>query len=310
MNDQDRKKAVSRRNFLKSTVAAGIALPAAALLPYRNDLERIEITYNRIKSQRITPAFKGYKIVLISDIHCGVYLSETMLEHTISEIIKLAPDLVVLGGDYVGIPDAPPSRLAAGIYRNVREIRGNHREVSEIFERLGASLARLSPPDGVYAVLGNHDNWHNSEICREVLGRVNVKFLINREHIIHRGSEKIRIFGTDDYWTGVPRINEDFIGSNREDFKILVSHNPDYIGEIVSQRGVFFDLGLSGHTHGGQICLFNRMPIAGYGIQHSELGCGAFKLSGSTVYTTRGIGVVDVPIRLNCPPEIAVFELV
>jgi hypothetical protein len=136
-----------------------------------------------------------------------------------------------------------------------------------------------------------------------------VDLLINKERIISRKDQTLRIFGVDDFLTGLPTGPPHDELRRGRDIRLIVSHNPDYISALLSFRPDYhFDLALCGHTHGGQICL----PYVGAvmrQIRDPRFIAGMVRLGEKIVYTSRGLGVVGLPIRIDCPPEVTVFTL-
>ena len=130
--------------------------------------------------------------------------------------------------------------------------------------------------------------------------------LINRSVTFKRNLETFRIIGTDDYWTGIPRFAA--APKRESENRVLISHNPDYVSFLLENTACEFDLALSGHTHGGQI----KLPIIGalgYNVTDARFGEGLVHHKRGEVFTTRGLGVVEIPVRINCPPEVSILTL-
>jgi predicted MPP superfamily phosphohydrolase len=124
--------------------------------------------------------------------------------------------------------------------------------------------------------------------------------LTNRSVVLHRDFTTLEIFGTDDYWSGFPTVS-----APQASCRILLTHNPDYAASIMNVGPQqTFDFALCGHTHGGQI----RLPIIGpitLNVKNPRLGHGEWKSArGHQGLTTAGLGVVEIPYRFQCPPEI------
>jgi predicted MPP superfamily phosphohydrolase len=299
---------ISRRTFLKTAMAGGLI---GAVSPYSStsfSTEDLEITQVEIRNRKIPSSFNNYRIAFISDLHCGVFLSAEFLEKTVMSINRENPDVLILGGDYIGVPDTALGHFFSSMKKSPYQRMESPELVKNIFVELGKALKEIKSPDRIHAVMGNHDHWNNGDICVSVLGQHGVNFLINREHFVSRKTDRIMIYGTDDYWTGIPRLTDNFL-NNHKDFKILISHNPDFISNTVRRESVCFDLALGGHTHGGQIYIKGLGPLGGYGVRNREFFTGTKMLGESIVHTSRGIGVVDVPYRVNSRPEITVFTL-
>lgn len=300
---------ISRRDFLKNTLACSVLGGVNPFSQQTFTTEDLELSKVSIPSQKIGPALNAYKIAFISDLHCGVFLSERLLKNTIDFVNSAAPDLLILGGDYIGIPDNNMARTFSYLRTANFNVKRSSKLVTKIFSEFGAALLKVKTKDGIYGVMGNHDHWNNGDICIKMLREFGVNMLINEEASIQKNSEKLVLYGTDDYWTGIPRISESFKNNNPNDFRIFISHNPDYIGETVYNSKAAFDLGLAGHTHGGQIHINGLGSPAGYNCRHKEFAVGTKHYGQSIIHTSRGIGVVDVPYRLNVRPEVTIFEL-
>ena len=137
-----------------------------------------------------------------------------------------------------------------------------------------------------------------------------IDLLINQQRTITREDQTLQIFGVDDFLTGIPSPPPRNTLREGLDTRIIISHNPDYISAILaSEPDYHFDLALCGHTHGGQI----RLPGVGAvmsQIRDDRFVSGLVTIERKKVYTSRGLGVVGLPIRYNCPPEVTVFRLV
>lgn len=300
---------LSRRAFIKAGIFGGLSASAAAASVNDVNTEDLEVCRLAISSKALPAEFKGFKICFLSDIHCGVLLSEALLNKAINSIEEEKPDVLLLGGDYIGIPDSVPG-LTFNYLSGRANIDGRDADqIVSIHARLGRALSAVNPPFGKWAVLGNHDHWNNGELCTQTLSKYSINFLVNQSTKFVREGKIIEIFGTDDYWTGIPRLTQEFISSGDSSFRILLSHNPDFISECLERHGNCFDLGLAGHTHGGQVVIKGIGALAGYRIRDERFKAGMVETGDSFVYTTRGLGVVDLPLRINAAPEICFFTL-
>ncbi len=293
---------LSRRNFLKG-LAATTLLPGGLLSATSNIVETSKIT---LPFSKKAPKFRKYKIAYLSDLHLGPFLPEEWLEESFAIIKQAQPDLLLLGGDYLNIPDSTVARLYPhrnDLFNGLSDTQIARRVFQIIIEK----IKTLSIPDGVVAIFGNHDRWVAPEECQKAFVKNGCTFLVNEQTAIWRGQEKILIYGVDDFWTGIPQYKN--IPDRPGQIKILLSHNPDYVSELKKYDKLNFDLSLCGHTHGGQLIL----PVIGglfYNVSDTSLAVGMHNLIEKLVYTSRGIGVVGPPYRLNCPPEVTIFEIV
>ena len=234
--------------------------------------------HNVIRSRRLPSGFDGFSILHISDLH--VELSQGANRRLIELVRDLRYDVCVLTGDYRSRTFGP---FAAAL------------------EGLGLLRANLEPP--VYAVLGNHDT------IRMVPGleAMGIGVLLNESTAIVRGDQRIHLAGIDDaHFYRVDNIQEAAAGIPAYEFSILLSHTPE-IYRQAAHAG--FDLMLSGHTHGGQICLPGSIPVTLDSVLPRRMGSGAWTYQQMAGYTSVGVGACIVAVRLNCPPEITLHQL-
>jgi len=206
-------------------------------------------------------------------------------EILVEELIKpLEFDYCFLGGDYSNGTGALPHK------------------VNPCLERLATQLLTKTP--GIYAVLGNHDIYDTAI----VLERKGVKVLINDNCVIERGGQRIFVVGLDDHhhyknidW----RLAEENIGE-QDFFKILLSHSPDNYRKAAAKGYNFM---LSGHTHGGQICLPPGIPIFTHARARGQFARGVWSYKQLKGYTSTGAGTSALGVRLYAPPEICLLTL-
>ena len=155
----------------------------------------------------------------------------------------------------------------------------------------------------IYAVLGNHDT-----ICLVPgLEDMGIKVLLNVSETIERGGERIHLAGIDDaHFYRVDNIEKAAAAIPHEEFSILISHTPEIYRQAAHAD---FNLLLSGHTHGGQICLPGGIPITLDSVLPRSMGSGRWQHHGMIGYTSVGAGSSVVPVRFNCPPEITLHHL-
>jgi predicted MPP superfamily phosphohydrolase len=276
----------TRRNFLR--LAAG---SAAGLAFYSGEIARheIEIVNHKIALSRLPDAFAGLRIVQISDFHFEEFTEATFLEIVVRKVNALAPDLVVLTGDFVSRGPLP---------RHIAVKMSYH--CAELLSRLSCPLR--------YAILGNHDCMVNSRAVTDALVTHGIPVLANRCVPLERDGQRIWLAGIEDVLEQRPDLAAALPAGGNPDREpvILLAHEPDFADLAVKPKVA---LVLSGHTHGGQV----RIPLLPP-IHLPEMGTryveGFFRLSEQTqLYVNRGIGTVGVPFRLRCPPEITVITL-
>jgi predicted MPP superfamily phosphohydrolase len=276
----------TRRNFLiaTGTTAAGLALYAGEIARHE-----IDIVHRPIAIANLPTAFHGYRIVQLSDIHLDEYTEPFFLERIVRQVNTLAPDLVLLTGDFI-------------THGSLTFIAGSHalNRCAEILTTLTAPLR--------YAALGNHDVSFNGPAVVQALTSHGTPVLVNQYLPIERNGGRLWLCGVDD--PGSSRPNLDLaIPSNPDGPVLLMAHEPDYADRVIEHpRGHLVDFMLAGHSHGGQI----RLPFLGplilppMGEKYPE---GLYRFNQMQLYVNRGIGTVGLPFRLNCPPEITVITL-
>lgn len=233
------------------------------------------VSRHRLVLKRLPEAFAGLRVVQISDIHYGIFLSRPALQRLIEMTQALEPDLIVLTGDFV--------------------------TQSQVFiEPVCEQLADLHARHGVFAVLGNHDFRAGASQVTAALRRHGVQVLRNSHTHLERGGERIRLAGIDDSRQH-PNLRVALGAHSEREFTLLLAHNPLVLAEA-AEAGV--DLVLSGHTHGGQIKFGFAAPL-----YQRFLPEGILHMGPTTMYVSRGVGKVIVPVRLGAPPELASFRL-
>ncbi len=264
-------------------VPVGWAVERLAAPFVRWDVARLETPEVTVEIRDLPPEFAGYRIGLVTDLHRGPVVPAWWLEQVAERATALAPDLVVLGGDFVS-------------------------HAKSDLDGLEPVVARFRAPDGVVAVLGNHDHWVGPETVAATVERAGVTLLLNQHRLLHRGAGAIAVAGVDDFAHGAIRLDEALGGVAPETPRILVSHNPDLIEYLPA--GLRVDLMLAGHTHNGQI----HWPLIGPLTVPSQFGArylhGLKRVGETWLYVSAGVGTAPVPMRWGNPPELPVIRLV
>ena len=239
---------------------------------------KVDIRHNRIESPNLPKAFDGFTIVQLSDLH--VEMSEAAMERVIDLLGEAHYDVCVLTGDYRGRTCGPYDTTLAGMAR-----------------------VRAGLKDPIYGVLGNHDT-----ICMVPgLEAMGIRMLLNESAVIERGGQRLHLGGIDDaHFYGMDNIEKAAAAIPHDEFSILISHTPEVFRQAARAD---FNLLLSGHTHGGQICLPGGFPITLDSILPRFMGSGPWKYHDMVGYTSVGAGSSVVPVRFNCPPEITLHHL-
>jgi predicted MPP superfamily phosphohydrolase len=231
---------------------------------------KVAIQHNRIDSPHLPNAFDGFTIVQLSDLH--VEMSEGALERAIDLLGEARYDVCILTGDYRSGTCGPYDRTLAGMARVRDALKGP-----------------------IYGVLGDHDTI-GMVPGLEAMG---IRVLLNESAVIERGDQRLYLGGINDARSyGVDNIEKTAAAIPHDEFSILISHTPE----------AGFNVLLSGHTHGGQICLPGGIPITLNSVLPRYMGSGAWKYHDMIGYTSVGAGSSVVPVRFNCPPEIALHH--
>lgn len=294
---------LSRRGFLLA--GAGAAALGAACSA-ENTLA-IETTEQEVFVRNLHKDLDGYRIGFLSDIHLGAFIPNELVEDAVARLNQAKVDMVLLGGDFVWIPERSVIEKL-GFVRNPAFLADPGEKTADtIFYMLSRILAGLKAPDGVFAVYGNHDRWTSPRSCLSRFSEFGIRLMINESHSVWRGGGRIRLDATDDFWTAVPRLLMPW-GKSAEECRVLLTHNPDFASFALEHPKYEFDIALCGHTHGGQV----SFPVIGalhYNIDDLRLSSGLYIADKAQVFTSRGVGVVEFPVRVNCPPEAAVITL-
>jgi uncharacterized protein len=241
-----------------------------------------------IRLARLPESFAGFRIAQISDIHFGPYMSQAGVQRAVRLAQEFRPDLVALTGDFVSHPlghsDGP---TGARFAEPCADVFAAWKNVPQI------------------AVLGNHDWWNDAEIVAGALTERGIKVLRNQSFAIERGPDRLWIAGVDDVYEGHADLTKTLAAVPRSEPTVLLAHEPDF-ADYAAKFPV--DLQLSGHSHGGQV----RIPGVGPVILPplgEKYHTGLNRVGQLQVYTTRGLGVINPPVRFNCPPEVTLLTL-
>ena len=214
----------------------------------------VEIKEVNLKLPRLGRSFSGLRIVQISDLHFGGWMTTEYLIDILQKVLDLSPDLAVITGDFVMGYD-------------------NHYEphIIENLGQLAAALKMLSGHVPTLGVLGNHDYWFNHTSIRQMLRQAGVLELNNSVHTLERSREVLHLAGVDDVMERHARLDQVLSRLPDEGCAILLAHEPDFAD--ISARTGRFDLQLSGHSHGGQVVLpLIGPPVLPYLAQEIPLG--------------------------------------
>jgi hypothetical protein len=285
-----RRFSITRRRFLKASACA-----AGGLALYAGEIARhwIEVSWSDVFIPSLPPAFDGFRVAQISDIHMDEFTEAFFVRDVVNRINSLNPDAVFLTGDFV-TSELAPKKFAIGAGWQCAGI-------------LNELTCRQR-----YAVLGNHDVMIGAKAVSEALTDNAITVLRNSYMPLERSGGRIWLAGLTDPVQGCPDPEATMpaaICNIPKEPIVLLCHAPDYVDHLLTLPcGHAVSLMLCGHTHGGQV----RLPLIGPMIL-PELGKkyveGWFRFGQLQMHVNRGIGTVGVPFRLDCPPEISMITL-
>ncbi len=230
----------------------------------------------------LDPVFEDFKLVHITDIHLGQWISMERLKGVMNLVNGQNPDVVAITGDFVSYA------------------------IDHILDDLTNCLSILNPVYESIAVLGNHDHWMGAHKIRNSLKESGIKDLSNDIYTLKEGDAQLNFAGVDSVMLGRDRLDIVMDKLPPQGPAILLAHEPDF-ADISSTTGRF-SLQLSGHSHGGQF-LIPGIGTFIRGSQFLKYPAGKYNVGNMMQYTNRGLGTNIFWIRINCAPEITVFNL-
>ena len=271
---------LTRRRWLigcGGLAAAGVVAGVACNDRWDLQTSRIEVLLKGLGKE-----LDGFTIAHLTDLHRGRYVPASFIDRAVQAANGTQPDLVVLTGDYIT-------------------------HSTQFMRSCAEPLAKLQAPYGRLAVLGNHDYWTDAdEVTRELTDTSGLQVLKNESVLIFNGEAALAVAGLDDPVTGHDDFDAAFGRIEADIPVVLLAHQPDIIEEAARRKAA---LVLAGHTHGGQVVI----PGFGPPVANSRYGrrfvAGLKHLGDTAIYTSRGVGMAVLPVRLNCPPEVALITL-
>ena len=234
--------------------------------------ELIAIRHNYIEREEVPASFEGFTILQLSDLHAD------MNPGSVRRLVEILPevkyDVCVLTGDYRGKTFGPFDAALEGV-----------------------ALVRSCLKQPVYGVLGNHDTIRMVPALEEM----GIRMLLNESETITQEGQRLHIAGIDDaHYYRADNIQKAASKIPHDELSILLSHTPEIYRQAAHAD---FTLLLSGHTHGGQICLPGSIPITLDSVLPRHMGSGAWNYRKMAGYTSVGAGSSIVAVRFNCPPR-------
>ena len=291
----------SRRSFL-SKLALGIAaIPFASFLygiiqgKYNYKVLKYQLTFDDLPE-----AFDGLTITQISDIHSGSFTNKEKIQYGVNMINEQQSDIILFTGDIVN------------------NTADEMDDWIDVFDKLKA-------PMGMFSVLGNHDygdytDWETPEAkaknfqdVKDIHPKLGFDLLLNENRYIEKDGQKIAIVGVENWGKGFNQagdLQKASEGINKEDFKILMTHDPSHWEYKVKNDDFNYHLSLSGHTHGLQMGIeipgFFRWSPSQYVYKQ---WAGLYNEFGRFINVNRGFGYHAFPGRVGIWPEVSVIEL-
>jgi predicted MPP superfamily phosphohydrolase len=266
---------MSRRTAIRTLVATGVGgLAGAGAYRVVYTPDPVQLSNVTVPVVGLPPGLTGLRIGLMTDVHRSRWVSSEAVATAVALLQSAQPDLIVLGGDYV--------------------TWGDTQYVGPSAEDLG----RLTAPHGVFAILGNHDGDRDMPAALTAQGISVLKDARTRLTIKH---ESLELAGIR-FWTRrgaeLAKVLRGATGT-----VVLLAHDPRRLTEAIELQ---VPLVLSGHTHGGQVVLPGVGAVAA---RKFPVVAGLARRDATTLYVSRGVGTVYVPVRINCPPEVAILTL-
>ena len=270
------------RHLVERVLTAVLAKGMLADLSYRlGGTGTVRVTHQVVDLGPARRLAQPLRIGFASDFHAGPTTPSAVYDDLLQCVRAEAPDVLLLGGDYVSF-------------------------CADYVVRLKTFLAGLRAPLGVYAVVGNHDIWNGRGVIEDALRAGGVEVLVNRSVALAAPFRHVSVCGIDDPWLGRPSGPDTFAGAG--DVRIYLMHSPDGLRHVGDER---FDVGLAGHTHGGQIARPDGVPLFRPRGPFSRTYCyGRFDLpDNGPLLVSRGVGCSAIPLRVNADPELLICTL-
>ena len=234
-------------------------------------------------SPSLPKVFDGLTVTYVSDIHYGSLLGKERVEKLVQQVNQLKSDLILLGGDY-----GETSQGALDFF---------------------ALKPRFEAPLGVFATVGNHDRTvpdSNLEKIKQAMVENSITPLVNDAWVLEKENKSFAICSVDCFYNGFPDLEHVSTLVSGADFVLFMPHMPDILPECEKMGSSFYHLALCGHTHGGQVALFNH-PILSSSTYGSRFNSGWYKENGADIFVSTGVGTSAFPVRFGSKPQIHQF---
>ena len=280
MHDHKKKK-THKPSWLAKVM---LCLPASCALLYPLYLARQLYTdHQEYHSPALPAVFDGLTITYVSDIHYGLLFDSERVDNLVHRVNELHSDIILLGGDY-----GEDAQGALDFF---------------------ALQPRFEAPLGVFATVGNHDRTAPDHLLNDIenaMVNLGITPLVNDAWLLKREGKSLAICSVDDFYNGFPNLPAIRHLVQDADFVLFMPHTPDILPDCVNNGKTFYHLAMCGHTHGGQICLFNH-ALKSSSLYGSRYNSGWYKENGADIFISTGVGTSWMPIRLGSRPQIHQF---
>ena len=245
--------------------------------------ENIDVVEVDIELNNLGWDFHNYRILNLTDIHLGQWVTPEYLDELIDYVNTLNYDVATLTGDYV-------SYIIDGYEDSLKD-----------------SLKKLKSNDGKFGVLGNHDHWMGADTIREIFRDSDITDLSNDVCVLSKGESKLNFAGVDSCTVCADNLDAVLAKLDDDNPTVLLVHEPDFAEE--SSKTGKIDLEISGHSHGGQFVIPKLETTPLRGPNSTKYPIGYYKIGRMNQYTSKGLGTNSFRIRINCKPEITIITL-
>lgn len=240
----------------------------------------VRVVRHHVRCAAWPAGLRALRIGFVSDLHAGPTTAPAQIEEAFTRVADEAPDVLLLGGDYVFL-SRPPLDL------------------------LTRAIRRVAPPLGAFAVMGNHDLWGDDRAVARALEAAGARVMINAGAHLPSPFDAVSLVALDDPWTGERDAGAAFAGAGS--IRVLLMHAPEGL-LLVGDRP--FDLAVCGHTHGGHVALPGGVPIVAPGALSRRYAHGRHDVGrGRTLVVSRGVGNTESPLRAFAPPDVLSITL-
>lgn len=287
--DASSPTAIRRRAGLMYRVSTWLALRSAPLCSAFYDLQMqigkgVRQVEHRVQLADFPTNAPVLKIAFLSDLHYGPMSGRVAARQAWKLVRDAEPDVLLLGGDY--------------LYADERGLPSLLKELQR--------LQQYPPRGGIYACLGNHDYYAGRDTIVTCLQACGVKVLINEAMPLPTPWKGVWIAGVDDFRCGEPNLGRALEKISPDATTLLLAHEPDVCADQHFRRA---SLTFCGHTHGGQVCLPKGDALYVPSKVGRDYAYGLIRHAGQWLFVSRGVGTVGVPMRMFCPPEVAIFQV-